>query len=142
MVLSKVKRLNTNETENMLEINLDTIELFLDQLLCDDKFSDFTAVRIKIRQNYFLLFQTVHSYLIRVKILQDTIDFNDIDQALIEDEELKQWLLSNNFYSLLAEFYFEFGRVADALLIWKEYSSNVTLSRQQFEPLTNRLLSV
>lgn len=84
----------------------------------------------------------MHSYLIRVKILKDTIEFNDVDQTFIEDEELKNWLLENNFHSLLAEFYFEFDRVADALATWKEYASNATLTRQQFEPLTNRLLDM
>jgi hypothetical protein len=77
-----------------------------------------------------------------VKILQDKIDHNDVHQTFIEDDELTRWLIANNFHSLLAEFYFEFGRVADALSIWKEYASNTTLIPQQFEPLTNRLLEM
>jgi hypothetical protein len=46
MVLSRIKKLNTAESTNLIDIDLDSVELFLDQLLCDDKFSDYTAVRL------------------------------------------------------------------------------------------------
>lgn len=72
-----------------------------------------------------------------MKILQDTIDFNDIDESFIEDEGLKRWLLANNLHGVLAEFYFEFGHTEDALGVWKSYPTN--LRREQLESLESML---
>lgn len=48
MVLSRIKQLNTNKSANLIETDLDSVEMFMDQLLCDDKFSEYTKVRMLI----------------------------------------------------------------------------------------------
>jgi hypothetical protein len=77
-----------------------------------------------------------------VKILQDDIDFNDVDEMFLSDIDLKNWLLSNNFHVLLAEFYFEYGQATEALNIWKDYITVCGFDQEKIEPLANRLLSV
>lgn len=44
IVLSRFKQLNVKESTNLIDVDLKHVETFLDQLLCDDKFSEYSTV--------------------------------------------------------------------------------------------------
>jgi hypothetical protein len=48
----------------------------------------------------------------------------------------------NDYHILLAELYFEYGNIADALNIWKEYIDKTGFDDEKMRLLENRLLSM
>lgn len=84
----------------------------------------------------------IRSYLIRVKILTDEIDLDDIDESSLAEYDLEKWLLFNDYHVLLAELYFKYARVGDALDKWKEYIEKSNFDRENIKILEDRLLSM
>ncbi|CAD5216691.1 unnamed protein product [Bursaphelenchus okinawaensis] len=112
IILSQVPRLNTNAAQEMIfqEIKLDNEEI---QSFLESYMSKKEEDEVK---------REVMSYLIRLELLMDKVDVDHLNESMLFDDELREWILENGYHSLAAEICFENGLLSEGFEIWRDYS--------------------
>ncbi|CAD5222527.1 unnamed protein product [Bursaphelenchus xylophilus] len=129
VILSRIRKLNTQAAQEMI---------FKEIELADDKIMEFLeASLLKSEENETK--NEIMSYLIRLELLMDKINLDHLNESLLFDDELREWILENGYHSLAAEICFENGLKHEGLEIWKEFAEKNDGKKVDFDGLMFRL---